>query len=667
MPETDEATVSVTLAEIARIAGVGRAAVSNWRRRYDSFPAPIGGTDTSPQFSLPQVERWLRENDKLKYPTGMLDRLWPRFDALGDRDAMGRIIAALGFRIADGRRGPGLPLSSHERSLLDESLAVARQQNPTDVFRFLMDRWLATHVRQIATTPAPLAGLMAEIADVASAGPVRTVLDPACGSGTLLLAAAERWKGVRRLRLAGQDDDAVLAAVAAARLRVELKARGSAAQAEVSAGDSLRGGTQAGAEADVVLSSPPTNERDWGQEELATDPRWVFGLPPRSESELAWVQEVIASLAPGRTGVLLLPPGVAARRAGRRIRAALLRAGALRALVALPAGAAAPYGVGLHLWVVRRPDGRVAEDGLLLVDTGDCRTTGSGRRPGIDWDAVRDRVTAALRGEPADGARVVPLIELFDDQMDLSPARHVPSSRTAAATVDLHEGWSGFGARLDRVAELSRRLSALTPSPEAVAVTVSIAELERAGALTVRTGRPVPESLLRRGARPEDALPVLNVPDLAAGGEPGQWIAAADLVQARDAGELTVAEPGEVVVVGVQRAFDTWVQCTAPVVLGAQLLAIRPDPGRIDPWYLAGCLRTRANVRRAGGHASTSSRIDARRLEVLRLPLEEQRRYGEIFREMSALEESLRELSDVGTALRNTLGELLAAGRLPIH
>jgi hypothetical protein len=47
--------VVVTLAEIARIAGVGRAAVSNWRRRYDNFPSPVGGTDTSPQFSLPQV------------------------------------------------------------------------------------------------------------------------------------------------------------------------------------------------------------------------------------------------------------------------------------------------------------------------------------------------------------------------------------------------------------------------------------------------------------------------------------------------------------------------------------------------------------------------------------------------------------------------------------
>src|SRR5258705_13755104 len=55
----------VTAAEIARLAGVGRAAVSNWRRRYDDFPRPVGGPVTSPTFALPEVEAWLQANRKL--------------------------------------------------------------------------------------------------------------------------------------------------------------------------------------------------------------------------------------------------------------------------------------------------------------------------------------------------------------------------------------------------------------------------------------------------------------------------------------------------------------------------------------------------------------------------------------------------------------------------
>lgn len=664
MPETDEPALSVPLAEIARIAGVGRAAVSNWRRRHDTFPSPIGGTDTSPQFSLAEVETWLRDNGKFKSPAGPQERLWPQFDALGDRDAMGRVIAALGLSGGGeaGIRAPKPKLTGAEQVLLDESSAVAEREGVPEVFRFLLDRWLTAHVRQIATTPEPLARLMAEVADASGGTPVRSVLDPACGTGTLLLAAARQWENERRLRLVGQDADAVLASVAAARLRIEGEPRANR-RVEIGAADSLRDRTHAGAGMDVVLCDPPTNERDWGQEELATDARWVFGLPPRSESELAWVQEVIASLSPGGTGVMLLPPAVATRRAGRRIRANLLRSGALRAVIALPAGAAAPYGVGLHLWIVRRPPERMTDDGLLLVDTGDCRITSSSGRALIDFDGVRERITAALRGDRVDGARTVPPIELLGGDVDLSPARHVPSSRGTAAHVDLQSAWAGFGDRLERVAELGRALSALTPSAETLTVSVPVSELERAGALTLQPGRPVANELVNRGDRPEDAVPVLTMHDLMAGDEPQQWVHADDLA---DTG-LTVAEPDDVVVVGAQRAFDAWVQGPTPVVLGAQLLVIRPSRRQIDPWYLAGCLRTPANARRAGGHASTSSRIDVRRLEVLRLPWEEQRRYGELFRELTAFTRSLKDLSEVGALLGDALGELLAAGRLPVR
>src|SRR5215467_14370392 len=56
----------LTAADIARIAGVGRAAVSNWRRRHADFPQPVGGPATSPMFALDEVERWLAANGRLQ-------------------------------------------------------------------------------------------------------------------------------------------------------------------------------------------------------------------------------------------------------------------------------------------------------------------------------------------------------------------------------------------------------------------------------------------------------------------------------------------------------------------------------------------------------------------------------------------------------------------------
>lgn len=54
----------VTGAEIARLAGVTRAAVSNWRRRYDDFPTPAGGAANSPLYALTDVQSWLDRQRK---------------------------------------------------------------------------------------------------------------------------------------------------------------------------------------------------------------------------------------------------------------------------------------------------------------------------------------------------------------------------------------------------------------------------------------------------------------------------------------------------------------------------------------------------------------------------------------------------------------------------
>ena len=55
-PVMPDNAAEVTAAGIARFAGVGRAAVSNWRRRHSDFPRPVGGSVSSPSFALPEVE-----------------------------------------------------------------------------------------------------------------------------------------------------------------------------------------------------------------------------------------------------------------------------------------------------------------------------------------------------------------------------------------------------------------------------------------------------------------------------------------------------------------------------------------------------------------------------------------------------------------------------------
>ncbi|GAA1919233.1 N-6 DNA methylase [Streptomyces sodiiphilus] len=679
MPAAPEPSVSVTLAEIARLAGVGRAAVSNWRRRHASFPEPVGGTDTSPQFALTDVQQWLSARGKLKEAGSRLEWLWPQFEALGDRDTTGNLIASFGTAALGRDPADTGERSGPRRRVVEEALRAAGPDGGREAFAFLLDRWLTAHVRQISVTPAPLARLM--VAALAASRPgttPRTVLDPACGAGGLLLAAARHWGTPGDgPRLLGQERDPVLARLAAVRLALTTADVGQPVGpgADIRAGDTLRADAWPDETADAVLSNPPFNERSWGQEELTTDPRWVYGHPPRTEPELAWVQHVLAHLAPGGTAVVVLPPAAAARRAGRRIRAALLRGGALRAVIALPPGAAPPHAVALQLWLLYKPrPGETAGAGssLLFVDT--ARPAGEeapgGGKPVIDWESLGVAVPAAVgahlgatdgAGPPA-GSTAVPVIDLLDDQVDLTPARHVPAAAVAAGR-QLRDSWREFGARLRELRETAEVLAGLPldhDGPDTRSITVE--ELERAGALTLHSGRTPRAGTVQGGQAPDGAVPLLTVADLMASRSPAAWLTTADAAAEPDGPAVTA--DGDVVVAGTARAFDAWVERTAPVALGPQLHLLRTDPAVLDPWFLAGCLRAPANGRQAGSHASTASRVNVRRLRVLRLPPAEQRRYGEVFRQLHLFERSLREAGRLGGGLVAGMSDSLAAGRL---
>ncbi|MFF4864475.1 hypothetical protein ACFY3J_22600 [Streptomyces sp. NPDC001231] len=254
---------------------------------------------------------------------------------------------------------------------------------------------------------------------------------------------------------------------------------------------------------------------------------------------------------------------------------------------------------------------------------------------------------------------------LLDDQVDLTPARHVPAP-AAEAGLRLRRSWGRFGGLLQQVQDLSGTLSAseLTVGEPSGMPFASVEELERAGALSLRAGRS-PEALpLRRDAVADGGVRLLTVADVTSRHSSGAWLPADAATAAEAARTLTVTRPGEIVVVGATRAFAAWVDTDAPTALGPQLYAVRTDPTLLDPWFLASCLNSPANARQASSHASTVSRIDVRRLQVPRLPLDEQKRYGEALRLLNAFDTALGEAEAVGRGLVHAIGDALSAASL---
>ncbi|MFD7065225.1 N-6 DNA methylase [Streptomyces sp. NPDC059906] len=664
MEQQDE-PVTLSLAGIARLAGVGRAAVSNWRRRHSDFPDPVGGTDASPLFSLTDAESWLLRHGKIDESSSGWGRLWPRIEDLGDRDGMAHLLASAGERLAiptmeapPEAPGPG----ATDLRLADEIVRLARRQSPAEAFTVLLDRWHAVHVRQLTVTPRQLADTMVALAAELHDGstPVRRVLDPACGMGSLLAASGRRWSDqVPPLVLAGVDSDAALARLTRARLALEFPD----CERHVQSADTMRDAPLPQASrADVVLSYPPSNERSWGHSELATDPRWVYGVPPRTEPELAWVQHCLSVLEPKGVAVLVLPPGVASRRAGRRIRAGLVRSGAVRAVVALPPGSAPPHGVGLHLWLLVTPRERPGNE-VTFVDAADCRTTAlTGRGTAVDWDGLRERTVAALRGSAVPGTTRVPVMELLSDDTDLTPSRRTVTERSVGP-VELRRAWAGWDKALmdvDDAAKAVRDHEVGAAVPDDLSYTV-VGDLERSGALDVTAGKAVADDLIQQGTRAEGALCVVT-PWAVRGEEP--WVAAAQAAGLEDEGQGVLTSFGDVVVVTAAGGFDVWVETAGPRLLGAHTVRLRTDPALLDPFFLAACLRAPGNDQRAGIRASATSRVDVRRLRVLRATMAQQRRIGEAYRQLKRFREAVADLDRNGELLSATLSGLLAQGRL---
>jgi type I restriction enzyme M protein len=90
--------------------------------------------------------------------------------------------------------------------------------------------------------------------------------------------------------------------------------------------------------ADTVMANPPFNISEWWDGRLEGDPRWVYGTPPKSNANFAWVQHMLYHLAPHGSMALLLANGsMSSNTKGEgEIRQALVEADLVECMLALP-------------------------------------------------------------------------------------------------------------------------------------------------------------------------------------------------------------------------------------------------------------------------------------------------------------------------------------------
>ncbi|MFE9389146.1 N-6 DNA methylase [Streptomyces sp. NPDC006784] len=450
----------VTGSEIARLAGVTRAAVSNWRRRYDDFPAPAGGAANSPVYALAEVQEWLDRQRKGQEVTPEVE-LWQAMRAVyGEQMVAG--MAEVAGALAR-RNWKSLP-----EDVAPRVQALARTETPVELVHGLTERFMDSARRAGSDQVTPQRVVQAVCHFAPRLPPRATVFDPACGIGVLLLSVASE----AGMRCRGQEVDADSARFA--QLRAGTLGR---SDVHIVTGDSLRADGWPDLKADLVVCDPPAGVTEWGREELLLDARWELGTPSKAEGELAWLQHAYAHTVPGGQVVMVMPASVAYRKAGRRIRAELVRRGIVRQVVALPPGTATSHALPVHLWCLRRPENAKnaeANDTVRMVDL-------TGNSPEADLDPRPDQVVE------------VPPIELLDDVVDLTPGSHLRSRHR-----DYPGEYTALRAELDgQIRRLAVLLPQLVPGegPGSLdGATTSVADLARAGLVAYEDAEPVSAS-----------------------------------------------------------------------------------------------------------------------------------------------------------------------------
>jgi type I restriction enzyme M protein len=291
-------------------------------------------------------------------------------------------------------------------------------------------------------TPSQVSRLLALLVDPQ---PGARIYDPACGSGSLLLRAAEvvEAKGSKDFSLWGQEVNG--ATWSLARLNMFLHGRDGA---RLEWGDTLNEPKLVEGSAlmkfGAVLANPPFSLDKWGAERASEDRygRYARGVPPKSKADFAFILHMIESALPqiGRVGVIA-PHGVLFRGGAEgRIRRALIEENLLDAVVGLPQQLFPSTGIPVAMLIFdrsrERGGARAGAGDVMVVDA--SREFRAGRRQNALENSHIERIVATVNArQPVERyARPVAIAEIAANEFNLNISRYV-SSAELADEVDL--------------------------------------------------------------------------------------------------------------------------------------------------------------------------------------------------------------------------------------
>ncbi|GAA0609764.1 hypothetical protein GCM10010174_28890 [Kutzneria viridogrisea] len=281
-------------------------------------------------------------------------------------------------------------------------------------------------------TPRALAHLLIKLASVR---PGDRILDPACGAGGMLAMAAQHIAEHGRV-----DGDSVKAYVTdhsnIGLATMNLAVHG-VDRPKVRASDPVSMFKTTDTDlVDRVVSNPPFNQRI----EHTKTTGWVFGRPPESNANFAWLQLAWSRLSDSGTAVMIMP-SAAAWSSGREaeIRTGMLANNVILGVIALPQNLFTHTSVSVHIWILTRAINEPPHTGtnpVLFIDASQLGTQLPRQQRVLTADDV-DRISSRFHAwrrshttpdEPG-FSRSVSQEEILDKDGSLDPRLYIEAGQ----------------------------------------------------------------------------------------------------------------------------------------------------------------------------------------------------------------------------------------------
>ncbi|MGA8146779.1 MAG: type I restriction-modification system subunit M [Gallionellaceae bacterium] len=318
---------------------------------------------------------------------------------------------------------PGLNFSSN-RAEGDDILG--------DAYEYLMRHFATESGKSKGQfyTPAEVSRIMAKVIGInATKSQSQTIYDPTCGSGSLLLKAADESK--TGVTIYGQEMDNATAALAKMNMILHDNPTAEIWQDNTLSSPHFKEKNGSLKLHDFVVANPPFSTKAWSN---GFDPandlyeRFADGIPPAKNGDYAFLLHIIRSLKSTGKGAVILPHGVLFRGGAEGgIRKNIIRKGYIKGIIGLPPNLF--YGTGIPACIiVLDKENAAGRTGLFIIDAskGFVKDGNKNRLRHQDIHKIVDVFNKQL--ELPKYSRMVSVAEIETNDFNLNIPRYIDSS-----------------------------------------------------------------------------------------------------------------------------------------------------------------------------------------------------------------------------------------------